>query len=385
MFLSLLLMSGCKEKYLPALNLAATSFLVVEGFINSGAGPTTIMLTRTNKIVDTVDRIYERNAEVRVESEAGSSVKLAETVPGIYSIAQLFLNPVARYRLYIKTKSGAEYQSDFSAVRRTPDIDSLSWNRSNGGVQTYVNTHDALNQTRYYQWKYEQTWEFHSPFASMLKYTYDPRGRISGVTFKDSLSPGPDTTIATCWKTTGLNSINIGSSEKLVQDLIAAHPTAYIPQNSQQLGWLYSLNVRQYALSESAYRFLQLMKKNTEQLGTIFDAQPSDNTGNLHCLTNSKETVIGFVEVSEEKQKRIFIRNAQVPGWRYSPGCRELIKVDNAKDSLTRYGAGLMLTTVAEYGTKWGSPAGIDAVYFGEPTCTDCTLTGTNKKPVFWP
>jgi hypothetical protein len=163
------------------------------------------------------------------------------------------------------------------------------------------------------------------------------RGRIIDVNYKDPVNPGPDTTIFKCWKSVSITSILIGSSEKLSQDVISQQPTASTFRcASQQLGVLYSINVKQYALSEQAYRFLQQLKRNTEQLGTIFDAQPSDNNGNIRCITNAQEPVIGFVEVSEEKTKRIFISNTQVPGWKYAQKCEDEIKVMNLPDSLTQ-------------------------------------------------
>ena len=66
---------------------------------------------------------------------------------------------------------------------------------------------------------------------------------------------------------------------------------------------------------------MQKMKKNTEQVGTLFDAQPSQISGNFKCLTNPGELVIGFVEVTEEQTKRAFIYNSQVPGWSYNMIC----------------------------------------------------------------
>ncbi|MCW3087071.1 MAG: hypothetical protein JWQ78_457 [Sediminibacterium sp.] len=379
-FSFIILAVACKEKYLPQLNLPAASFLVVEGYINSGAGATTITLTRSTKVVDTATKVFERNAEVTVQGETGSSVKLTEVSPGVYSIAQLALNAATRYRLAIKTQNGKQYQSDFTEVRKTPDIDSVSWKRRDGGVQTYVNTHDPLNKAQYYQWKYDETWEFHSKYPASLKLNYNANHtKVISLGYRDSLSYGNDSSILVCWKNTSLTSINIGSSEKLTQAVISEQPTAFIPLNSQQLSVLYSINVKQYAISDKGYRFLQQLKKNTEQLGTIFDAQPSDNMGNIHCITNPAEIAIGFVEVLEEKQKRLFISIKQVPDWRYKPNCEDQEKVLNNPDSLTRASAGGIVTTIAE------ADIAIKYVFFGSPVCVDCTRTGSNKKPVFWP
>ncbi len=145
------------------------AILVVEGFINSN-GPTTITLSRTIKIYDdsVVDN-REHNAMVNIEGENNDSYPLYETGDGVYTSDSLQLNSNEKYRLQIKTGDGKEYVSDFSAYRTTPDIDSLSWTRNSDGVKIYINTHNDQNSTGYYDWKYEETWEFHAAYYSQLE------------------------------------------------------------------------------------------------------------------------------------------------------------------------------------------------------------------------
>ena len=47
-------------------------------------------------------------------------------------------------------------------------------------------------------------------------------------------------------------------------------------------------------------------------------------SGNIHCLTDPNEAVIGYVEITQEQTQRIFIFNSQVSGWNYNPGCSQL-------------------------------------------------------------
>jgi hypothetical protein len=84
-------------------------------------------------------------------------------------------------------------------------------------------------------------------------------------------------------------------------------------QYGQQLSVLYSIFVRQYALTEDGYNFLSLMQSNTESLGTIFDPQPSQLKGNIQCLTNPNEPVVGYVSAGTVQQQRIFISRNQLP------------------------------------------------------------------------
>src|SRR4051812_31383900 len=153
----------CKEAYNPPIASTATGYLVVDGIINSGNGASTITLTRTTKLIDSVAIVYEDGAEVNIEDENGASYPLSWKNNGTYVSDSLSLNSTIKYRLHIKTLNGSEYVSDFTAVKKTPPVDSISWQLENGGVQIYVNSHDPSNNTKYYQLKYSETWEFHSP------------------------------------------------------------------------------------------------------------------------------------------------------------------------------------------------------------------------------
>lgn len=369
---------GCKEPYTAPVSSPPTGYLVVEGFINNGEDATTITLTRTTQLYDSVRIIYETNADVSVESDNNQSFRLSETTGGVYTASQLFLDPNQKYRVHIKTKDNREYASDYTPVKTTPAIDSISWKRENDGVQLYINTHDASGDTKYYQWKYEETWEFYSSYLSSIEYLYEsPSGPPVAVKYRYP-DHTVDTSIFRCWNTVSSTNILLGSTEKLTQDVIYL-PLVFIEPASEKLSVLYSINVKQYALSHDAYNFYQKMKKNTEQLGSIFDPQPSELQGNVHCISDPKETVIGFIEVSHQKKQRIFISNKDVPGWGYSQGCSTIV-IDNIPDSILKYGVGLIPTIPSTL-------IGMDIKDFFATTtrCVDCTLRGTNQKPDFWP
>src|SRR4029079_12952146 len=167
-----LLLIQCKEEYNPHIEAKTTGVLVVEGFINSGQGPTTIRLSRSTDLQDTILN-PESNAQVDVEGEDGSSFTLFNNGNGLYMNGQLTLSSSVKYRLLIRTGDGKEYASDYTPVRYTPAIDSITWQRENDGLRIYANARDAQNATKYYQWKYEETWEIHSAFYTSIKYIRD--------------------------------------------------------------------------------------------------------------------------------------------------------------------------------------------------------------------
>ena len=380
--LAIIITPACKQVYNAPVNSPATGYLVVEGFISSAAQSiTSIQLTRTTKLVDTTNVIYEHNALVTIEGSGNDIYALNETGNGIYTSDSLTLNNAEKYRLRIKTTDGKEYLSDSSDIQTTPDIDTISWQLQNGGMQIYVNTHDPQNKTKYYEWKYTETWEFHSQFYTSLKYLHAPNSaKITKLVYRDTVFYGVDYSLYTCYQSDNSTSILIGSSEKLSSDVIFL-PLNFIPQGDWRLGVLYSINVKQYALSKSAYEFMGIMKKNTEELGSIFDAQPSELKGNIHCVTNPNEIVVGYVEVSQEKEKRIFISGGQIPSWGYFMQCDEEIVIDNNIDSILKNSGG-RIPTIPDHLGPFNS---IIDFFAANPECVDCTLRGTNVKPTFWP
>jgi len=371
-----LLALSCKEKFTPPSTAPNKGYLVVDGVINSGQGPTSIKLSRTVVLADSARLKPETKALVRVEGEDNSRYVLTEGAAGTYGIPQLTLNNNTKYRLYIKTTEGKEYLSDFAKPMKTPPIDNIRWEQPYD-LQLFINTHDPTNNTRYYRWEFEDTWEFRSTYTSQLKYTTNIRGEINGVDYRYR-DQRIEESIIVCWQGSTFNSLLIGSSAKLVRDSIDL-PIHKILHGSWQLSQLYSIKVRQNALSSKGYDFFQRMKKNTESTGTLFDAQPSELKGNIHCQSDPSELVIGFMEVADIQEKRIFIYAHELNNWGYLSGCTETEVLNNI-DSI-RANASLMPTMVMKT-----TPAG-NILTFGVsiPTCVDCTLRGTNVKPAFWP
>lgn len=371
---------ACKEKYVSPISSPITGYLVVEGSINSGLGATNITLSRTSNLQNQ-NINYEKGAIVKVEGEDNSIKQLTEVSDGNYSISGLNLNTNKKYRLNITTKDGKVYQSDFTNVIYNPPIDSVNWKRENGAVQMYVNTHDETNNTQYYQWETAETWEIHSGYLSALKYkqSTNAKGTVYSVDFNDSINKSIDYGKYYCWKTVPSTQILTGTSVALSKNIINL-PIANIPQDSWKLNVMYSLFTRQISISKGKYEFLQRMKKNTEGTGSIFDAQPSDLNGNIHCVSNANEPVIGYIDVCSIQEKRIFISRKEVPDWNYYQGCNE-IRITNNSDSIQIHGLSL-LPTYPETNPMTGA---IISFFAAPPDCVDCRLRGSNIKPSFWP
>ena len=373
---------ACKEKYISPVISPSTGYLVVEGIINSGAGETNIILSRTLALSSNTIN-YETGAKINVEGDDNSLYPLKEITNGHYSVSKLNLNANKKYRINIATVDGKKYLSNFTAVKNNPAIDSVNYKIESQGLQFYVDTHDPSNSTKYYQWDYAETWEFHSPFQTYLKYKIEnsSKGQQYSVVFSDSTKFGFDMGQYICWKTENSSSILTGSTANLSSDIIHL-PIVSIPPASWKLSVLYSINVRQYSLSKGRYEFLQRMKKNTEGTGSIFDAQPSELSGNIYCTSNN-DPVIGYIDVCPVQEKRIFVDPNKVPNWPYwlyKTNCTE-IEVPNKSDSIQVKAVNLLPTNYKDINAMTGA---IISFFAAPPECVDCRLRGTNIKPSFW-
>lgn len=380
---------GCVQKFQPSIPATHTGYLVVEGIINS-SGPASVTITRTNILNDST-KIFESGAAVQVEGMDNSSYSLSDKGSGIYANDSLALIAGQQYRLHIKTSDAREYLSDYSVVKITPPIDSISWQQTNAGVQLYANTHDPLNNTIYYQWDFQETWQFHSPYFSDLEYDtirdasnnplYDANGRPQ---LQISNSFNVNYAIYFCWKNAASSTVLINSTAKLSGDVVVNFPLQLISPGSDRLGIEYSMLVKQHAISSDAFNFLQILRKNTEETGSIFSSQPSQLQGNVHSITNPSETVVGYVGFSTEQSQRIFINSAQVPGWFVdsTENCSQNVYRNIPDEVLIPFSNNFLPTTPVEINFVDGKVITFNAA---RASCVDCRISGTNQKPSYWP
>jgi hypothetical protein len=380
--------TGCTKPYAPKVISSPNNYLVVEGTINTGGDTTTILLSRTVPLNSNLTSIPELGAVVTIQSNQNQSYSLPENGNGVYISPALTLATTAQYRLSIVTTDGKTYLSDYVTPIVTPTIDSIGFTEESNkqvgtGVQIYVNTHDPKNNTHYYRWDYNETWIFHSEYESF----YYSDG--TNVLFRT-----PAQQVYQCWANSISTDIKLGSSAKLTQDVIYQSPLVFIPSTSEKLESRYSILVKQYALSVDAYNYFSLLKQNTEELGSIFDSQPSELTGNIHCTTNATLPVIGYISAGTIQQKRVYINNAQLPqNWiaTYPYNCEpDTAFLDfevRGRPPINQVAAWLIpLPNPFSITTAIVPPGGTLPIgyQYTDRGCADCSIRGTTTKPSFW-
>ncbi len=123
-----------------------------------------------------------------------------------------------------------------------------------------------------------------------------------------------------------------------------------------------------------------MMKKNSESLGSIFDAQPSEQKGNIKSVSDPAELVVGYVSSSVIREKRIFINNSQLTRWYYAQDCPE-IQVRNHPDSIRdAYQGGGSI-----YEAIYANSGPITYYKFSRIQCVECqSRGGSNVRPSYW-
>ena len=361
---------SCKEKYIPAVVDAKVNYLVVEGFINTGEDSTIITLSRTINLNGKAVAAPEKGATVSVENSGSQSVTLPEIKAGSYAIPKLTINKTGQFRIKIRTATGREYVSDFVDSKVSPVLDSITYDFRNSSLNLQVNSKDPTGNSQYYLYSFVETYLYEAAFHSFFK--------LENRQILERKFPQED--VYRCWRTAPSTTVNLMTTTALSQDRLDHVVLIRIPSNSQKISVDYSVLVKQHVLTRQGFDFWSALRKNTEQIGTIFDSQPSLLNGNIHSVTNPGEYVIGFISAGTTSQKRIFVTKEQLPkDWRFTyTGC----KLDTLSTGEITQPQDPVFYPIDQY-VKDGVPKGWFASDY--VPCFDCrTSGGTTTKPSFW-
>jgi len=368
-FALLLILDSCIEPFSPPEVNSPDTYLVVDGFLNVGQDTSKIELRRTQNTSETANPVIEKGAKITAEGEAGEIYAFTEKSNGLYILLPSQINQSGKYRLRIKTTNAKEYLSEFVAVTKTPPIDSVS-TRLDLGLNSMVfniNTHDPSNNTRFYRWKFEETWTYRTQYYSTLE--------VIGNVANGSVVERKDN-INTCYRTNKSSSILLGSTIKLSQDIIKDLPINIVSIPSNKLLFKYSILVKQYALSREAFEYWTDLAKTTQGTGSLFDPLPSQVTGNIKNVNDAQELVFGYFSAVTEQKKRIFI----APGLGALARCETdtllVACLPRREEQCALETSGLLL--------YYADPRQ-QTVIVAEANCVDCRLQGgVTTKPSFW-
>ncbi|MBA7520326.1 hypothetical protein ES705_12420 [subsurface metagenome] len=368
-------LAGCIEPFTPLIDESEES-LVIEGQITDQAGNHYIHISRTAPYNDP-HKIPEPDCQVEVVDNYGNIFEFYESDSGVYMqwIPKDFLNIGTQYKVKVITADGNIYESDFDEllspsppfgsiyyeieVRETFDPDNPIY-----GIQFYIDLDAPDDFARNYRWELEETWEYEAGYR--IQYYYD--GTIHEIDDPFFLFR--------CWSTEPIRKIYTSTTRYSTSNTINKFPLHYVSNKSNRLKIKYSLLVKQYSLSNTAYDYWFQLQKQSQESGGLYETQPARIRGNISNVNDPEEVVLGFFNASSVTQKRIFVSepfNFRI----FSANC--YLEIINRTSQLRKYTLyPVYLISLSSMGV--GLPYGV-----GFGTCFDCRKGGgKTEKPYFW-
>ena len=298
LFILLLTLSACVEEFRPEVE-GVSGILVVDGTITNGESE--FYLSRSISILDTLRGENNiTNATMEVERSDGATYPAVHEGNGRYKIQTGDLDYEKEYRLNFSI-DGKKYQSTFLKPIKTVEIDSLSWRKGQFGepLWVYLDTHGGEDDSPYYKWSFKETWEVTAHFFAVEGYV---NGKL--VDF-DRNTPNNR---YYCWARDSSKSLLLESTTDLTENRIARKTLIEISPKDERISHLYHIDVSQIQLREEAYDYFKILQEEIERTGGLFSIiMSAGDNGNIFCLDNPEETIIGYVEVASTTKKAMYI------------------------------------------------------------------------------
>jgi len=390
-------LNTCIDPYFPDLQ-SYESVLVVDALVTNiyepGAGSVSLSRTYSNQFGQPE---VVSGAEVYLTDQLENRIDFFEMWPGMYHALRddgdFFEGEIGdTYVLHIKTPDGQIYESVPCLMLAVPDIDTIYFGydtefANNGsdefeGIRLFVDSDPGNENCTFFRWTFEECWKFRIPYPKL----YLDCGETTN----------PDPKII-CWKTESSKGIIIESTESQQSGFILRKPLYFIAsEESDRLLIRYGIKVKQYSLSRNDYEFWSNMKLVNEERGDIFEKQPFFVSGNLHCITNPEEKVLGYFQVSAVKQKIRYIMPDQLedlvlPRYHYPCTMLEIGPADFIDPENPFPPPPPTLSEIIDMYISWGyvwlgcdHPEVPEVAYFTTPVCSDCTLSGDILPADWW-
>jgi hypothetical protein len=371
-FVLLATLLGCRTPYEPEVPATELRVLVVEGYLDTEGLKSELKLSRTAPLGASSAFIPELRAKVLLKSASGQVFSLTETGLGTY-IFERNIDEKQSYLLEIELSSGERYVSESLQPIVTPEIIDAGFKRDEEGVEVFVSTQGNANADDFL-WTFEETWIFRPRIRT--SYVYVPE-------IKNVRDQKEAEQTSLCFKTEPNPGILLETSSRFKDQLVFQKTITEIPTGDERIMERYSILVSQKGLASKDVPFWEILKKNTEDIGSIFSPLPSLIGGNIKSLDAAKSPVIGQVSLGVIRQKRIYINQVQVSPWNYlDPKFNDCVigeEVVLAKDYQVIFGNGAVVPA-----RPLMAGTAIIGYYPSTKRCTDCSLYASKLKPSFW-
>nr|WP_275123287.1 DUF4249 domain-containing protein [Ancylomarina sp. DW003] len=363
--------------------------LVVDALITNENRSHQVKLARSKANLDE-EPIVESKAQVVIICNDGTEEILKEVEPGVYKTdSTKFIVEIGKiYKLKITTSSGKQYSSDECEILEHTEINRVFYKRQDRininnekqeGINFFVDAKSTENT--YLRWMYEEDWKFSILYPTLIG--FDENKEVVYLPVQNFY----------CWKRSCSNEIIIQSLENQNSAAIEGKEVCFIPSDYTDRFYIkYSINIKQLNISKEEYNFWSKLKEASEEVGDIFGTQPFTITGNVKSDNDANEPVLGYFQTGSVVTKRVFLDYKDVARLELSlknkkSMCElDTIPVDNFtynslyeiyEEQVLKRGRGLHDQPMGDFGP-------MNALLITDVKCTDCSQTGSPKKPSFW-
>ena len=374
-----ILVSGCVDPFTPKID-EYQNLIVINGRITDQEGYQYVEVSRSSPFNNPQDNPVN-NCTVTFYDSESAVYNLQETSPGKYQVwmEKDNLVPGNKYKMKVLTPDGKTYASDFVTLLPCPPVDSVYYeetvmntddpDQTFKGIQFYADADATGLATTSFMWELTETWEYHSRF--MLDGYYNGRAILH-------VDPGISDSLYYCWKTSNISNYYTYSTLNLTANKIKKMPLNFVSNEENRLSVRYSLLVKQYSLTTEAFNYWDELRKQSQESGKLYETQPSRIKGNIACIDDPHETVLGYFTVTSVKEKRIF-----------APALINAVYDCNPTEGLNQTEmifrlSSLSVNNFPYYLYYLQHPDGLDW-FIVKQSCFDCTLKGgILQKPDFW-
>ena len=266
------------------------------------------------------------------------------------------------------TAEGSVYESRYETLLACPPVHNVYYEvektgtadpeKNIYGIQFYTDlvVHDGYPKN--YRWELEETWEYHTEYLIRYYLSYMNLYDLGLTT--DSLN--------FCWSSNPIHEIYTGTIAHVTEDSLARIPLRYVSNETSRLTVKYSLLIKQYALSDTAYEYWYQLQKQNQEAGGLYETQPQQIHGNISNINNEDETVLGNFNVSGLAEKRVFVSER----FNFFPESHNCVPWKP-------------LFWPPNKGPIWVILDLKEGLLLAKQECFDCTKSGgTTEKPDFW-
>ena len=356
--------------------------LVIEGDILIGK-TSVFNIGHTVPITNPEMEPYHPAGKVWVENDAGDIFdgSTDASKPGTFKVDTRHADPDRQYRLhFVNNENGKEYISDWERVCSAPEIDSLSYNINYEKAKLYVALSMHSRGESFFKWSYVEDWQYTSNFAAFIKFVVDvPTGRRRSGHLEYSDFITENTYV--CYDHAVSTKILTFSTEKQTDDRFVDLEFLPIDQDDLRSQTLYRIVVDLEPLTKDAYLYWENIKSNSEYNGNLFAPNPSELVGNIRCVQDPDELVMGYVNVAQIARKQLVIDDIDINFYRSSDPPTEVAELSERDYNEYYFEQGYL-----PYATIY-PPGDLTQTYWAPARCVDCILMGggTREKPEDWP